>query len=89
MFLARFAVAKAGSDVAAATYIGSNVTAPQFTASLLIGRKLGVANPGSVTFGVSGQSITVFNVLDEEISNGDTILIGQTVDEVWVVHCVY
>lgn len=87
--MARFAVAKTNSAVGAAAYLpDGSVTASQFTASLCIARKLGAA-PGSASFIKTNQTIQAFNVLDEAIDADVTVLLGQTVDEIWVVHCIY
>ena len=91
MFLARFAVAKTTSAVGAAVYMpdGSGI-APNFNAQLLIAEKFGSASPASGTFRkITGQTVPTFNVLDETIDAGTTILIAQDVAEVWTVFCKY
>jgi hypothetical protein len=90
LYLARFAVAKTTAKVAAAVYFpDGSITASKFNAQLLLCEQLGAA-PASGTFRpIVGQTIPVFNVLDEEIDAGTMILAGQCVDEVWIVQCVY
>lgn len=90
MYLARFAVAKTLSQVGAAVYMpDGSVIAPKFNAGLLIAEKFGASTPSSATFRRVGETVPVFNVLDEEIDYWQTILISQDVAEVWTVHCIY
>ena len=82
MNYSRVAIAKCTEDVQAKT--GS--TCPAFTAKLKIFQKAGSASPSSWTLSeITTQSIPCINPTDQTFSNGDQIMVAQTVDETWVV----
>ena len=82
MFYGRFAIAEAKEDVAA--QVGPTCTV--FTCWLKLFGKSSADPPETVPLReVTGQEVQVINSTGAEISEGDQIVIAQTVDRRWVV----
>jgi len=90
MNYARMAIAKATSKVPAAAYFpGGSVVAEKFEAQLMLFEKFGGVPTQGTLKAVTGQTVPVFNIHDKDIEAGELLVIGQTIDETWVVECVY
>jgi hypothetical protein len=89
MNLARFAVARAQSSVAAATG-GAVLDCPKFAATLMLFDAFASSSPTSGSLReVSSETIPAFNVREEPILAGQEVFLSQTVDEIWIVECIY
>jgi|DEB0MinimDraft_10_1074344.scaffolds.fasta_scaffold16040_3 hypothetical protein len=91
MNYARIALAKASEDVDPAAYMESGaIIGTKFNAKLVLFDKFTSASPSEGTAReVSGETVPVFNIHDEEIKADELLIIGQTIDETWIVECKY
>lgn len=90
MNYARMAVAKANGQVeAAAHFPNGTIMAKKFDAQLMVFEKFSGSPSMGTLRPITGEIVEVFNILDEEIEAGSNCVIGQTIDETWVVECIY